>query len=110
MGAGVGNMDKAVGWPPLEVFRFFDAAGRHESFAEAARELGVTSGAVAHRVRTLEHYLGEQSKGGTDHIDNLQLLCGACTSKKGKRTMAQLVAHLQAAGIRNGDPYRSIRR
>ena len=60
MGPGVGNMDKAVGRPPLEVFRFFDVAGRHESFAEAARELGVTSGAVAHRVRTLEHYLGEQ--------------------------------------------------
>ena len=53
-------MDKAAGRPPLEVFRFFDVAGRHQSFAEAARELGVTSGAVAHRVRTLEHYLGEQ--------------------------------------------------
>ena len=28
--------------------------------AKAARELGVSPGAVAHRVRTLEHYLGEQ--------------------------------------------------
>ncbi len=50
-------MGKAVGRLPLEAIRFFDAAGRHQSFAKAARELGVTRGAVAHRVRTLERYL-----------------------------------------------------
>ena len=53
-------MDKAVVRLPLEVFRFFEVAGRHQSFAKAARELGVTPGAVAHRVRTLEQYLGEE--------------------------------------------------
>ena len=53
-------MDKAAGRPPLEVFRFFDVVGRHQSFAKAARELGVTPGAVAHRIRTLEQYLGEE--------------------------------------------------
>ena len=53
-------MGKAAGRPPLEVFRFFDVAGRHQSFAKAARELGVTPGAVAHRVRRLEQYLGEE--------------------------------------------------
>ena len=51
-------MGNAVGRPPLEAVRFFEVAGRHQSFAKAARELGVTSGAVAHRVRTLEQYLG----------------------------------------------------
>ena len=51
-------MGKAVGRPPLEAIRCFEVAGRHQSFAKAARELGVTSGAVAHRVRTLEQYLG----------------------------------------------------
>ena len=58
--AGSESMDKAVRGPSLEVFRVFDLAGRHESFARAARELGVTPGAVAHRVKTLEHYLGEE--------------------------------------------------
>ena len=53
-------MGRPADRPSLEVFRFFDAAGRHQSFAKAARELGVTSGAVAHRVRTLEQYLGEK--------------------------------------------------
>ena len=50
-------MSKAEGRPPLEAIRMFEVAGRHESFAKAARELGVTPGAVAHRVRTLEQYL-----------------------------------------------------
>ena len=51
-------MGKAEGRPPLEAIRFFEVAGRHQSFAKAARELGVTPGAVAHRVRKLEQYLG----------------------------------------------------
>ncbi|WP_428097264.1 LysR family transcriptional regulator [Candidatus Rariloculus sp.] len=44
--------------PPLECLRFFEAAARHESFARAAEELRVTPAAVAHRMRTLERYLG----------------------------------------------------
>ena len=51
-------MDKTVDRAPLEAIRCFEVAGRHQSFAKAARELGVTSGAIAHRVRTLEQYLG----------------------------------------------------
>ena len=43
--------------PPLENLRFFEAAARHQSFALAGKELGVTSAAVAHRVRTLETHL-----------------------------------------------------
>ena len=43
--------------PPLESLRFFEAAARHQSFARAAAELGVTPAAVAHRVRTLEKHL-----------------------------------------------------
>ena len=53
-------MGKAVGRLRLEVFRFFDVAGRHQSFAKVARELGVTPRDVAPRVRTLEQYLGEE--------------------------------------------------
>ena len=53
-------MGKAVGGAPLEAICFFEVAGRHQSFAKAARELGVTSDAVSHRVRTLEQYLGFQ--------------------------------------------------
>ena len=43
--------------PPLESLRFFEAAARHQSFARAAAEIGVTPAAVAHRVRSLEKHL-----------------------------------------------------
>ena len=43
--------------PPLESLRFFEAAARHESFARAASELGVTAAAVAYHVRALEEHL-----------------------------------------------------
>ncbi len=38
-----------------------------------------------------------QAKGGTDHIENLQLLCSACNRVKGDRGMDYLRAKLQLA-------------
>ena len=43
--------------PPLESLRFFEAAARHQNFARASAELGVTPAAVAQRVRSLERHL-----------------------------------------------------
>ena len=51
-------MDKTIDRAPLEAIRYFEVAGRHRSFAKAARELDVTSGTIARRVRKLEQYLG----------------------------------------------------
>ena len=42
------------------------------------------------------------SRGGTDHIDNLQLLCGHCNRVKGDRTQAYLIARLTELGILRG--------
>src|SRR6202043_4159504 len=44
--------------PPLEAFRFFEAAVRHLNFTRAAEELHVTHGAVSQRVKGLEEHLG----------------------------------------------------
>ena len=43
---------------------------------------------------TIDHVV-PRSKGGTDHVENLQLLCAACNSIKGDRDMAYLMARLK---------------
>jgi len=48
---------------------------------------------------TVDHVV-PRAKGGTDHIDNLQLLCNACNSMKGMGTQEELIARLRAEGIR----------
>lgn len=48
---------------------------------------------------TIDHVV-PQAKGGTDHVDNLQLLCGACNSMKGADTQEALIAKLKQEGIR----------
>lgn len=40
--------------PPLNALRAFEAAGRHESFTDAAHELGVSHSAISRHVRGLE--------------------------------------------------------
>ncbi len=47
---------------------------------------------------TIDHII-PQSRGGTDYLENLQLLCGACNSMKGHRPQEYLIARLREAGI-----------
>lgn len=44
--------------PSLQTLRAFEAAGRLKSYSKAAEELGLTHGAVSHRIRELEERLG----------------------------------------------------
>lgn len=44
--------------PPLNAIRAFEAAGRRVSFAEAARDLGVTHWAIGKQIKLLEDWLG----------------------------------------------------
>ncbi len=61
---------------------------RHRLYGE---QEGVCVGCNTHfpfRVMDVDHIL-PRSKGGTDHPDNLQLLCSGCNRSKGGKTMAQ---------------------
>ena len=51
------------------------------------------------RNMTVDHVV-PQSKGGTNHMTNLQLLCAACNSMKGTRSQEEFVAVLVREGLR----------
>ena len=61
---------------------------RHRLYGE---QEGVCTGCDTHfpfRVMDVDHIL-PRSRGGTDHPDNLQLLCSGCNRSKGGKTMAE---------------------
>ncbi len=51
-----------------------------------------------YRNLTVDH-ITPQSRGGTDHIENLQLLCATCNSTKGNGTQAELISRLKEQGV-----------
>ena len=66
------------------------------------RQEGHCNGCRVHfpfRHLTVDHVVA-RAKGGQDNPENLQLLCGACNSKKGTGRQAELVAKLKAEGLR----------
>ena len=68
---------------------------KHRLYGE---QEGVCVGCSTHfpfRIMEVDHIL-PRSKGGTDHRDNLQLLCSHCNRRKGDKTMAQWKAALEA--------------
>lgn len=61
---------------------------RHRLYGE---QEGVCAGCRTHfpfSVMDVDHML-PRSQGGTDHIENLQLLCSGCNRSKGNKTMAE---------------------
>ena len=68
--------------------------GRQEGLCGGCKEM------FLFRNFTIDHVV-PQSRGGTDHLENLQLLCAACNSLKGDRPQEYLIARLAEAGIRS---------
>jgi LysR family glycine cleavage system transcriptional activator len=54
-----GGLSSGERLPPLAALRAFDAAARHQSFARAAEELGVTAAAISQQIQVLEAFAGQ---------------------------------------------------
>ena len=76
-----------------------DRTHKHQLFGKQEGHCGGCRETFPFRDFTIDHVV-PQSKGGTDHFDNLQLLCGARNSTKGAGTQAELIAKLKEQGIR----------
>jgi len=77
-----------------DIPRYNSPANRRKLYGE---QEGNCEGCRDHfEARHLEvDHIIARDKGGTDHIDNLQLLCGNCNRIKGNRGMEYLMAKLQ---------------
>ena len=65
------------------------------------QQAGYCAGCGTHfELRNLEvDHIIARARGGTDHIGNLQLLCGSCNRIKGDRGMEYLTGRLQLAAV-----------
>ena len=77
---------------------YISAANRRALFGQQGRRCTGCLKPFPYRNFTVDHIL-PQSKGGGDAIGNLQLLCGACNSKKGAGTQEELHAGLVVEGV-----------
>ena len=80
-----------------QIIRYNDRRNKRYLYGEQG---GYCNGCQEHfqlRHLTVDHII-PRSRGGTNHISNLQLLCGSCNSTKGDRPHAYLLACLTDKG------------
>ena len=80
-----------------KVIRYNDSKNKRYLYSEQGGYCNDCGHHFEMRNLAVDHII-PRSKGGTDHISNLQLLCGACNSLKGNRSHEYLLACLTDKG------------
>ncbi len=78
-----------------KLIRYNDVRNKRSLYGEQGGHCNACGEHFQMRNLTVDHII-PRSKGGTDHIGNLQLLCGQCNSVKGDRGMEYLITRLAA--------------
>ena len=71
---------------------------KHRLFGQQEGNCGGCQMVFPFKIFEVDHVV-PRAKGGTDHFDNLQLLCPACNRAKGTRSQAELIATLRERGM-----------
>ena len=71
---------------------------KHVLFGQQEGRCGGCKMDFPFKIFEVDHFI-PQSKGGTDHIENLQLLCPHCNRIKGNRDQAYLMAQLATVSV-----------
>ena len=72
---------------------------RHTLYGHQEGHCGGCQVMFPFRNMTVDHVVA-QAKGGSDHLDNLQLLCGACNSMKDVHSQEEFIARMKTEGLR----------
>ena len=83
----------------IEVLRLYNSLDNKKHLY--GQQAGNCNGCYEHfEIRHLEvDHIIARSQGGTDHIENLQLLCGNCNRVKGNRGQEYLIAKLEGRKV-----------
>ena len=92
-----------IGYPTQKPLALIDAPipyrqNKHVLFGQQEWRRNGCHSEFPFRNFTIDHIIAER-RGGTDHVENLQLLYGHCNSVKGDRPQEYLVARLREMGI-----------
>lgn len=84
----------------IKVFRLYNSLDNKKHLY--GQQAGNCNGCSEHfNMQNLEvDHIIAKSQGGTDHIENLQLLCGNCNRVKGNRGQEYLIAKLESRQIK----------